>query len=111
MNNTTTLLNERSLIELTDDQEKVYVQHFMSSGMRPRQSVTLHTYGPSTLFTEQGKDVDKVYLLLEGKVNITVDKTHALTPAGGIKHLRRFAEGKPRLRQDRSTRKDDPRPM
>ena len=33
-----------------------------------------HTYCPSTHLTEQGKDVDKVYLLLEGKLNISVDK-------------------------------------
>ena len=48
--------------------------------MRPRQFVTLlnasrkNTYSPGTHLTEQGKDLDKVYLLLEGKLNITVDK-------------------------------------
>jgi hypothetical protein len=68
------LLSERADVKLDDEEKEIYVHHFLSSGIRPKQFKRIMEGGkyrvllPNTRITEQGKEdkAKKVYLLLKG---------------------------------------------
>lgn len=77
----------RAGVELTDMQEDVYMQHFVHSGMRPRQFLTLVShaktveYEPCEVIEEEVKfpSVSTVKLLMKGSVAVRNDGAEMYT--------------------------------
>jgi len=72
------ILQERSsTVRLSEDQEKIYAQYFMSHGVSPRQFETIFesaeicTYKKGEAITKQGEDQEHVYLVIRGHTRAT----------------------------------------
>lgn len=74
------LLQERSTVEMTEDEENIYAKHFLPSGLRPRQFIRLLDASKLLVFSEgqvlttQGKPDERIFLLLKGKLDVIIDK-------------------------------------